>query len=118
MKWVSNWLPVIIYASFIFYLSSLSSLEGIPSYPYIDKLLHLAEYSVLGFLFGRAIYNYGCKSKARLIIFSILFTTLYGMSDEIHQYFVPLRDSDIMDIAADLIGGAVGSLFYSLWMRL
>jgi VanZ family protein len=116
-KFIINWLPIIIYCSIIFYLSSGPSPEVIPDYPYIDKLLHIIEYSILGLLFMRAAYNYEFGSQKKLLFLSILFTTLYGISDELHQYFVPYRFSDIMDIAADLVGATIGSLTY-IWVRL
>ena len=32
---------------------------------------------------------------------------LWGISDEIHQYFVPGRDSSVRDLLADAVGFAV-----------
>ncbi len=34
-------------------------------------------------------------------------TTLYGISDEIHQFFVPHREFSVHDIAADFVGGVL-----------
>jgi VanZ family protein len=39
---------------------------------------------------------------------SILSSSLYGMSDEVHQYFVPQRNADIMDFFADVMGSICG----------
>jgi VanZ family protein len=44
---------------------------------------------------------------------AVLFTSLYGISDEIHQAFVPFRDSNWLDWVADTIGAAVGAAVMS-----
>jgi VanZ family protein len=36
-----------------------------------------------------------------------LFTSLYGASDELHQYFVPNRSCDFYDWLADSIGAVM-----------
>lgn len=43
-----------------------------------------------------------------VIMLSILASSLYGFSDEVHQYFVPHRDADIMDFLADVMGSICG----------
>lgn len=47
-----------------------------------------------------------------MVILSVLLSSLYGISDEIHQYFVPYRDADLMDILADTLGVVMGVYFY------
>jgi len=37
---------------------------------------------------------------------------LYGISDEIHQYFVPFRYSSVMDVVADGLGASLGISIY------
>ena len=48
---------------------------------------------------------------------SILLSSLYGISDEIHQSFVPYRTADVMDALADIIGSAFGVGVLSLWLK-
>ncbi|MCK4731371.1 MAG: VanZ family protein, partial [Methanophagales archaeon] len=36
--------------------------------------------------------------------FSIAIGTLYGVTDEFHQYFVPFRSASSMDLCADFMG--------------
>lgn len=110
-KRVSVWLPVVVYMAMIFYFSSLAALPGPikPFAPY-DKLLHMGEYAVLSVLFFRAWKKEKMKHALFLSIFS---TVLYGISDEIHQSFVPGRVMDIWDISAD----AVGSFIVLLWRK-
>ena len=93
----------IFYASLIFVLSSFPKVPTIER-PFLDKLEHVIEYSVLGFL------TVSCFKKIdrKTIILAILITSLYGVLDEFHQYFVPGRDFSILDMLADSLGSIVG----------
>ena len=93
----------IFYASLIFVLSSFPKVPTIER-PFLDKLEHVIEYSVLGFL---AVSCFK-KIDRKTIILAILITSLYGVLDEFHQYFVPGRDFSIFDILADSLGGLLG----------
>jgi VanZ family protein len=82
----------------------------------MDKVLHFAAYALLGVLFLRAFKTTRIKHNLKLIIMlSVLFSALYGISDEIHQSFVPYRTADAMDAVADILGSAVGVyLFFKI----
>ena len=43
---------------------------------------------------------------------TILFTGLYGVTDEWHQLYVPGRFADWHDALADLCGGTLGGMGY------
>jgi VanZ family protein len=47
-------------------------------------------------------------------LLSISVSTAYGISDEIHQYFVPCRTADVMDALADMVGSCIGVMLYFL----
>lgn len=105
------WMPVCAYAGLIFYLSSQPHPEeDLPSFvmSFSDKVLHLVEYAVLGGLCYRAL-RWGTNGPWANAAFplAVLFTSLYGISDEIHQSFVPFRDSNWLDWVADTIGAAL-----------
>ena len=55
-------------------------------------------------------------SLRMLALLSILSASLYGISDEIHQYFVPFREADIFDGIADIIGAICGVWVYQIWV--
>jgi len=93
----------IFYASLIFVLSSFPKVPTIER-PFLDKLEHVIEYSVLGFL-AMSCFK---KIDRKTIIFAILITSLYGVLDEFHQYFVPGRDFSVLDMLADSLGSIVG----------
>jgi VanZ family protein len=76
-----------------------------------DKVLHTVEYAVLGALCYRALRVSRHDSwRRRAIPLAILFASLYGISDEVHQSFVPFRESSWLDWVADTIGSVVGAM--------
>jgi len=110
------WLPLILYCLAIYIQSGRSSPKSIPDVRFLDKILHFCAYGVLGILFFRAYNTLALKSdKNLLIVISIASTILYGISDEIHQYFVPVRQADIMDVIANSIGSICGVCFFHFW---
>jgi len=105
------WLPVLLYCLIIFIQSSYPSSKHVPHVEYMDKLLHLGAYAVLSILFFRAFsVMKSSLNIGTLILLSIVFSTLYGISDEFHQHFVPAREADLLDILADFIGSIIGAL--------
>ena len=113
IKFFRYWFPLITYCILIFLQSSFPSIESVPELPYSDKLLHFFAYAVLGALFLRAYKTLRMGNNLKLlIILSALSSSLYGISDEIHQYFVPFRSAEWMDIFADIIGSAFGVFIY------
>jgi len=81
--------------------------------PYLDKVLHFVAYALLGILFLRAFKTSRIKNNVNLmLILSVLLSFLYGISDEIHQYFVPYRSAELMDVLADMLGAIIGVYIY------
>ena len=110
------WLPLVIYCLAIYIQSGQPGLKHIPDVRFLDKFLHFGAYGLLGILFFRAYETLPLKAnKTLLILLSIGSATLYGISDEIHQYFVPFRNADIMDVVANTLGSICGVYFYHLW---
>jgi len=97
------WLPVVAWAALIFVLSSVPDLgTGLGGWDYVlRKFAHAAEYAVLGALLMRA------TGKPRL---AFALATLYAVSDEAHQSFVPSRSASAVDVSIDSIGAICGTL--------
>jgi len=75
-----------------------------------DKFIHAAIYFILYILFFYSL-KYQTKSiklQRFSFEFALLFTVLYGISDEFHQYFVPNRSSELNDVFADIAGALIG----------
>jgi VanZ family protein len=108
---VRYWLPVAALCALIFFQSAYPPPGQIPPWPHIDKLLHLCVYGLLGALVCRALSTIETlnASKWRLLVCAVLLTSLYGLSDEWHQSFVPGRDASAADLLADFTGALVGS---------
>jgi len=107
-------LPVLLYCMFIYWQSSSPSLDSLPAFPFSDKLLHLGAYAFLGVLVYRVLRKESLRlSKHQLIVLAILLSSLYGISDEIHQFFVPSRNADLFDAIADIAGSIIGVAVFS-----
>ena len=112
-KFVKFWLPVIICMGFIFYVSSIPASKIPPLFPFQDIIFHLFVYSILSLFFARALKNtYGGLAPSKIILLTLIFGVFYGLTDEIHQTFVPYRNASGFDVLIDGIGSLVGSLIY------
>lgn len=110
--------PVIFWAIVLFVFSSIHYPPEIKLFiTFSDKFKHAVVYGIFGFLIARAFYNQTRYSplKKNLFLFTLLLGTLYGISDEFHQYFVPGRSSDVLDVVADSVGTAIGFLIFRFW---
>jgi len=61
----------------------------------------------LGYLLARALGCYGIKKKI-LFAAAASICCAYGISDELHQFFVPYRCTSVMDMVVDGIGSLMG----------
>ena len=110
-------LPILLYCLLIFIESSLPSPGGVPDMGPVDKLIHILMYMILGALVLRGFLGMGKSAdKNTTLIWSIFLSALYGVSDEIHQYFVSVRSADPFDALADLTGSFIGVFFYLIFV--
>ena len=136
-----------MYTVFLFYLSSLSSLPD-PSdtgflygpvhfledrglkyliypfyfaYRYPDKFAHMVLYLGLGLLLNPTLKSSKNEALSKYAVpLSLLIGTLYGLTCELHQVFVPYRSASLMDLFADFMGLVFAQLlflFYSFIKR-
>jgi len=109
-----------LYCFLIFDNSSVSDpLQVDMSIPFGDKLAHAV---VFGGLCG--IVSMGLSRPPRkvswpaLVIVPVLFATGYGVTDEIHQLYVPHRSFEYADMFADFFGASmVQSVLVVHWWR-
>lgn len=111
-------LPLWIWIGAIVLVSSVPgpTLERVPV-GIQDKLAHLVEYGVLGFL----AYRYHRVAMRRNVVLAILIAWLVafcvGGLDELYQALIPGRDCDWVDWMADQVGGLAGGIVCALYLR-
>jgi len=112
-KIIKFWLPVLLIMGFIFYASSLPAEDIPPLFPSQDFAFHLIIYLALSYFFIRALKNtYTNIAPAKAVLFTVIFASLYGLTDEFHQLFVVGRNASIFDLFIDSIGSFIGALLY------
>lgn len=109
------WVPVALYAGTIFFLSAQSHPdEQLPSLVFeeiSDKVLHAVEYGILSVLCYRAFrWAAGPAIARQAVVLAIMMASVYGITDEVHQAFVPLRESSWLDWLADTIGAGIATM--------
>lgn len=105
MKIFKLWFPVIIWAGFIFYLSSIPDLKTSLKQDFIlRKIAHTVEYFILTFFLYRAFKGSFNMGIFRLFIYPATSSFFYAIADEFHQSFVPGRSAAIRDVLIDAIG--------------
>jgi VanZ family protein len=99
----------------IFAISSISDPPDLP--PELgDKGGHALLYFGLSALFVRALAGgWTATVTARCAMAAVFYSTVYGVTDEIHQAFVPPRQVEAADVAADALGAACAALAMWTW---
>lgn len=109
------WLPVAAYMAAIFVLSSLSQPPDLPD-GVSDKSGHVLLYFGLAALLVRALAGgWGQPVSLAVAGAAALGATLYGVSDELHQHFVPSRHMEAADVLADTIGAVLAAGLLYAW---
>lgn len=105
----------IAYMGFIWYQSSYPSnaLFSLGAYDQnIKEYLHLLEFALLYLLLVLALLVQG-KFDFRTNLLAAVVSMVYGLVDELHQYFVPSRSATVQDLLKDMIGVIVAWYFFS-----
>lgn len=110
---VLRWFVVVLWMGAIFCLSAQPDLPHHPEAALdalIKKLGHVTEYAVLFALAWWAWRDDHDVASWRAFLLAFGVTALYAISDEAHQYFVPGRNSQPLDVGFDVLGSVL-SLF-------
>ncbi len=110
-----RWIPVAVYVLAILAASSVPNLRPPGSWPLRDKLIHLVEYGILGWLSARAVGSRSTGGWAITVGLSAVVATI----DEFYQSFVPGRFASLADAVADIFGAAGGAAAWTWvpWRR-
>jgi VanZ family protein len=104
------WLPPLVLMGLIWFFSAQPSLDS--GLGWLDtvgrKLVHFGEYALLGFLWWRLLRTSMPERRAALV--ALLVSSLYAVTDEVHQAFVDGRHGTPVDWAIDTAGAAAAAL--------
>lgn len=103
LRGFTRWLPSLLWAAVIFAGSSIPGSRLPGGYSVWG---HLVEYAILGALVVSAQDR--TRDPRTFALVALAICALYGLSDEAHQAFVPLRTPDPLDWATDVIGSGAG----------
>ena len=90
---------------------------------FVRKTAHFTEYMVLGAVLLPAVKEWlPAVPESRIVsrkmcLAAWLTGTLYAVTDEIHQYFVPGRSCELRDMCIDSAGVFTGVLIAALILR-
>jgi VanZ family protein len=136
-----RWLMTLIWAGFIFYLSTAGfgpsftkwlvtetlALLHLPVSAHtfevlhygVRKLAHLTEYAIFSLLIYASFLDApDFEWRPRLALRSVALAGLYSLTDEYHQSFVSNRTPKLLDCCLDTTGAALGAVLVFGWGRL
>ena len=113
-RWL--WLLPLAVAGTIVWLSAQSQYPmGIQLPPPLDKLAHASVFGCLALVLEIALrHNRPDLPLYRRHLLVFVAVSLFGATDEWHQFFVPGRSCELGDWVADSVGGGLGILVGSL----
>ena len=102
------WAPPLVLMVVIFVLSAQPDLStGLGTWDLIGrKLVHVAEYALLCFLWWRATREV-LRDRRAAVALAFCAALAYAGTDEFHQTFVHGRHGTPVDIAIDMVGMAL-----------
>jgi len=120
-KKIINWSFAIIWMVLIFILSSIGDFSPVTGDDYqrtdlVSSIVHVVLYVILTFLLIRAFISSGVKKK-KAVAYAFIVAVLYGITDEVHQYFVPGREMHLGDWLMDTIGAFIVVSFYKIKIK-
>ena len=104
------WIPVAAWMAGIFYLSHQQAPAGDAGGEPWSSVAHVVLYAGLAALLFSALSN-SAETRATWAVACLAFSAsvLYGVSDELHQAFVPGRTASEIDLALNGLGAALGA---------
>lgn len=115
LAWWMVLAPLIV-MGVIFWFSSRSSLPDLDGGRGLQNIAgHFTVYAALGLTLALLFRSLGW-STARTLLAAIAIATLYGLSDEFHQSFVPNRSVETKDVVVDFLGATAGAVALLWWL--
>jgi VanZ family protein len=103
------YLPALIWAIIILYLSAKTLPQLNLDFKLSDKVNHFAAYGLLSVLMGWGIWKTEKVLKLKVLLIILIISSTYGVLMEIMQYlFFPNRYFDYGDMIANILGSIIG----------
>ena len=111
--------PLVIYWIILLAATSFPTIN-VPTTDVSDKVYHTTAYFGLGVLLNLTLVfqNKYIVLKRKNSFYTVLIGSLYGIFDEVHQYFIPGRSMEFLDFASDFLGLVLAVLFVLFLLRL
>ncbi len=103
-----RWAPAVLYMMLIWLGSAVPSNSRLMPDVGItgaDKVVHFAEFMVLGILLSLPLVH---RTSFRPALWVWGICVCWGALDELHQVYVPGREPDVLDLCADALGASFG----------
>lgn len=117
---VTAWVPAALWGGVILFFSLLPYGANIPlTVGGFDKMAHFFEYAVLSPLLLRAMHRSGWGPAPKIMLFTLISVTVYGILMELFQSFIPGRDASVSDALSNLAGAIFGIILWKtiLWRK-
>lgn len=101
-----SWRALFTYSLFIFIISVIP-IEASLGLSFSDKIFHFLIYGILSVT---ATNVFLLKKKRHPHFLSLAYAFLFGLFIELVQSFLPYRSFELVDIAANFLGGILGCL--------
>jgi VanZ family protein len=117
----TSWVRALPALAWMLAIFVMSAQHGVPtplgfSAELIAVAGHLVSYGLLAVLILWALPERGRWSRRRYLL-AVLLATLYGISDELHQSFVPGRSATPFDVAIDALGATLAVCLAVGWQH-
>ncbi|MEM9025755.1 MAG: VanZ family protein [Verrucomicrobiota bacterium] len=88
-------------------------IPDIVEFDHQDKFIHALVYGFLATVWLRWFLTFKPPFSAGL--WAIALTSAFGITDELHQHFVPGRTTEFLDWLADTLGAVLATVCYLKW---
>lgn len=105
-----TWTVVGVIALSIFLISS-RSFYGHSSFGVLSLIYHVSAFFLLSLFLLFAVVR---GRYVSMMFPALIAVIIYGITDEVHQLFVPGRYFSVGDIILDMVGASLASLLYAL----
>jgi len=111
--------PLVLYWIVLLAATSFPTID-VPTTDVSDKTYHFTAYFGLGVLLNLTLVfqNKYLTLKRKNAFYTVLIGSIYGIFDEVHQYFIPGRSMEFLDFVADFFGLVLAVLFVLFLLRL